>query len=244
MDRTCAVDGCDRTARDHTLCPAHAWRLTKYGDPLAGPPFRKPRGAPHPDCAIDGCDKPGKFRTWHEWSDRRWCESHRRRWKLYGDPEGTPPPKVSTPAQLAALAAGRGVPRPRLSAEQRAENARRSSREWARRWRAENPDEARRVRREQMRTYGPEYRQRWNHHNRLRRLAIAPPDDLAHEYALILRGDPCSYCGRPVEHIDHIEPIARGGDGQWTNLTGACAGCNWQKNARPLLIFLLDRLPA
>lgn len=132
--------------------------------------------------------------------------------------------------------------KPRLTPEQAAENDRRSAREYARRWRAENPDEARRVRREHMATYGPEYRQRWNHYNRLRRLGMAPPDELADEYARVLRGDPCCYCGDPMEHVDHIEPIARGGSGAWDNLTAACAACNQRKNARPLLVFMLDRV--
>jgi 5-methylcytosine-specific restriction endonuclease McrA len=134
--------------------------------------------------------------------------------------------------------------RPRLTVQQALENDRRCSREWARRWRAENPDEARRQRRQQMAAYGPEYRQRWNHYNRLRRLQIAPPDDLADEYALVLRGDPCCYCGAPMEHVDHIDPIARRGTGAWDNLTAACADCNLRKSARPLLEFLLVRLAA
>lgn len=133
---------------------------------------------------------------------------------------------------------------PKLTPEQAAENDRRCAREYARRWRAENPDEARRVRREHMATYGPEYRHRWNHYNRLRRLAIAPPDDLANEYALILRGDPCCYCGAQMEHVDHIHPIARGGDGAWDNLTAACASCNSRKNSRDLLTFMAHRRDA
>lgn len=95
-----------------------------------------------------------------------------------------------------------------------------------------------------MATYGPEYRHRWNHYNRLRRLELAPPDELAAEYAEVLRGDPCSYCGRLCEHIDHIDPIARSGNGAWHNLTAACALCNRRKGAKPLLMFLLSQLPA
>ena len=127
---------------------------------------------------------------------------------------------------------------PRLTPEQAKENSRRSAREWARRWRADNPEEARRVRRAHMNSYGPEYRHKWNHYNRLRRLEIAPPDELANEYSLVLRGDPCSYCGDCMEHIDHIEPVARNGSGSWDNLTAACAACNHAKGVRTLLEFL------
>jgi 5-methylcytosine-specific restriction endonuclease McrA len=61
------------------------------------------------------------------------------------------------------------------------------------------------------------------------------------EYASVLYSDPCSYCGAPAAHVDHIEPIAAGGARGWTNLTSACASCNHQKSARPLLTFLLSR---
>lgn len=131
---------------------------------------------------------------------------------------------------------------PRLTAEQRRTNDRASSREYARRWRAENPDESRRRRREHMATYGPDYRHGWNHYNRLRRASIERPDDLSVEYVSILRGDPCGYCGARMEHVDHIVPIRDGGTGAWDNLTAACADCNARKNTRPLLSFLLARV--
>lgn len=131
---------------------------------------------------------------------------------------------------------------PELTPEQALENDRRAKREYARRWRAENPDESRRVRREHMNAYGPEYRHKWNHYNRLRRRAVATPDELSNAYALVLRGDPCSYCGGPMQHIDHIDPIALGGSGSWDNLTAACADCNHVKGPRRLLDFMLCQL--
>ena len=45
-----------------------------------------------------------------------------------------------------------------------------------------------------------------------------------------------------MEHVDHIQPIARGGTGSWDNLTAACAFCNGSKNSRTLLDFMLSRL--
>lgn len=62
----------------------------------------------------------------------------------------------------------------------------------------------------------------------------------------ILRGDPCSYCGRAIEGtVDHVEPIdplvsrrGIGGKHDWTNLVGACAACNHRKGNRALLRFL------
>ena len=35
----------------------------------------------------------------------------------------------------------------------------------------------------------------------------------ARDYAAILAGDPCCYCGESSQHIDHIEPLSCGGDG-------------------------------
>jgi hypothetical protein len=60
-------------------------------------------------------------------------------------------------------------------------------------------------------------------------------------YPAILMGDPCSYCGAPAEHIDHIVPLARGGSGDWDNLTASCAACNLSKSAKSLLDFMLSR---
>lgn len=61
------------------------------------------------------------------------------------------------------------------------------------------------------------------------------------EYVSILRKDPCSYCGAPSEHIDHIIPVTKGGASHWTNLTAACSACNRNKMTSDLLGFLLRR---
>lgn len=61
------------------------------------------------------------------------------------------------------------------------------------------------------------------------------------EYVLILRSDPCVYCGAPSKHIDHIVPFADGGPTEWDNLAPACLRCNVRKSRRSLLTFLLVR---
>lgn len=63
----------------------------------------------------------------------------------------------------------------------------------------------------------------------------------AAEYARVLACDPCCYCGRPAEHIDHIDALSVGGSGDWTNLTAACCFCNGSKHAKSLLAFLIGR---
>lgn len=96
-----------------------------------------------------------------------------------------------------------------------------------RRWRVENLERTRK-------------------YSRDRRRAIRCGDDSPEtlEYIAILAADPCSYCGKPVEHIDHVEPVARGGANGWENLTGACARCNQSKGPKPLLAWMLEKLPA
>ena len=48
----------------------------------------------------------------------------------------------------------------------------------------------------------------------------------------------CQYCGKSapevVLHVDHIKPVAEGGNNGMLNLITACAGCNLGKGAREL----------
>jgi 5-methylcytosine-specific restriction endonuclease McrA len=48
----------------------------------------------------------------------------------------------------------------------------------------------------------------------------------------------CRYCGARAPgvelHIDHVEPVARGGRNDMENLATACSTCNAGKGARPL----------
>ncbi len=71
-----------------------------------------------------------------------------------------------------------------------------------------------------------------------RRRHEAPLDP---DYARLLLGDPCSYCGGPCEQIDHIVPVAAGGEGGAGNMTAACRSCNSAKRDKPLLTFLSSR---
>jgi 5-methylcytosine-specific restriction endonuclease McrA len=99
-----------------------------------------------------------------------------------------------------------------------------------RRWHARHPDRVREITRAALR-------------RRRARLNGAPVGDpaLTDAYALILRCDPCSYCGAPGEHLDHIVAVSRGGGHVWDNLTSACTHCNVSKYSASLLEFLLYR---
>lgn len=239
-ERTCAVEGCLANYHCKGYCANHYTAWKRHGDPLKR--VRRLQGSAPPLCSIQGCGRPV--------DSRGWCDRHYRIWKRNGDPLVTKAPyqPCRTPEaferRLSGLAIGRAMPRERMPEEERLRRNRANGRASQARIRAANPEETRRKRRQQMANYGPGYRQKWNHYNRLRRKGIAPPTPEAGEYALILRGDPCCYCGAPMEHVDHIEPIALGGIGDWDNLTAACALCNLQKNTKPLLTFLLERRTA
>ena len=59
----------------------------------------------------------------------------------------------------------------------------------------------------------------------------------------IVRADPCAWCGGAGGSVDHIVPrsrCSRGRQKSWTNLTGACAECNGQRDDAPALQWLAD----
>jgi 5-methylcytosine-specific restriction endonuclease McrA len=87
----------------------------------------------------------------------------------------------------------------------------------------------------------PRELQRWlkDEARRVAKAKISQVSGETAEYVAIIRKDPCSYCGAPMEHVDHIVPFAAGGPTDWTNLTPACARCNLRKNSKDLLFFLL-----
>jgi 5-methylcytosine-specific restriction endonuclease McrA len=62
------------------------------------------------------------------------------------------------------------------------------------------------------------------------------------EWEVVLRADPCSYCGSPGGTVDHITPKAwRSRHEGPSGMTGACERCNGAKGVWPLLPFLLLR---
>lgn len=64
-------------------------------------------------------------------------------------------------------------------------------------------------------------------------------DQAAVDFSYIALGDPCSYCSGDSDNVDHIDAASAGGSNDWTNLTGACASCNFAKHTTPMLHFLL-----
>ena len=56
-----------------------------------------------------------------------------------------------------------------------------------------------------------------------------------------LTTEPCYHCGAPAEHIDHIVPIARGGNHGIGNLAPMCAACNLSKGSKTYAEFKYGR---
>lgn len=54
-------------------------------------------------------------------------------------------------------------------------------------------------------------------------------------------GGKCVYCGGDGTTIDHVVPIARGGSHSVNNVVPACPTCNSSKNAKPLLLWMLQK---
>lgn len=44
-----------------------------------------------------------------------------------------------------------------------------------------------------------------------------------------LKGRVCAYCGKPATHVDHKDPISRGGTNEMGNLQPVCGSCNVKK---------------
>jgi 5-methylcytosine-specific restriction endonuclease McrA len=44
----------------------------------------------------------------------------------------------------------------------------------------------------------------------------------------------CAYCDQRATHLDHVEPLSRGGSDVESNIVPACAGCNLSKGAKTL----------
>lgn len=106
-------------------------------------------------------------------------------------------------------------------------------------WRMANQDYGQKYYRIRANQY-PQFWLAYTRANELRR--NAPLDDTAFEWAKIIKQDPCSYCGKRSNSIDHIDPIILGGKSNWDNLTPACRSCNSSKNSKRLFLFLSTKM--
>lgn len=93
-------------------------------------------------------------------------------------------------------------------------------------WKQDNPEMA---------------REHGRKNSRNRRIALDPLNTVAVGWIQILEGDPCAYCGGPMEEVDHIVPVKHDGTNDWDNLAATCKSCNASKYTRSLLEYLLCR---
>lgn len=63
--------------------------------------------------------------------------------------------------------------------------------------------------------------------------------ELSRGWREALLQDPCVYCGRPSEGLDHIKASTKGGSDHWENRAPACARCDNAKGNAPLLVFMV-----
>lgn len=97
--------------------------------------------------------------------------------------------------------------------------------DYIRRWKREHPDKVARA-----------------HQQRSQRMQVT--DEVQREideYTQVILSDPCVYCGCRSEQADHIVPLSRSGQHDWTNLAPVCAPCNVTKHTKGLLEFLMYR---
>lgn len=58
-------------------------------------------------------------------------------------------------------------------------------------------------------------------------------------YILARDGHTCQYCSAPATTVDHVEPVAKGGEIlNPENLVAACVSCNSKKQDKPSAFFL------
>ncbi|MEU1134920.1 HNH endonuclease [Streptomyces sp. NPDC005900] len=86
------------------------------------------------------------------------------------------------------------------------------------------------------------YRKAWRAANRPDRVEFRQGGPEAVSYARFIGNDPCVYCGGSSQAIDHINPVTRGGMGEWSNLAPICTSCNSSKSNKHVLQFLMYRL--
>lgn len=95
-------------------------------------------------------------------------------------------------------------------------------REYIRKWRQENPDAV-----------------RAHANNRRARLINAEGEITADIIQDLFNRFPVCSCGQPTEHLDHIQPLSRGGSNLPDNLIPLCSACNLQKSAKTAEEYLL-----
>ncbi|WP_454333449.1 HNH endonuclease [Streptomyces glaucescens] len=83
------------------------------------------------------------------------------------------------------------------------------------------------------RRLSPDERHRLTHKRRAKSYGV---EHVAYSRTVILERwrHTCAYCGGFATHLDHVEPLSKGGADVEANIVPACAACNLSKGAKTL----------
>lgn len=129
-----------------------------------------------------------------------------------------------------------------IVAKYRAKNPE-AARASVRNWHQKNPEyeQARYKRRRQDPQQVEKMRASGQRRKARHRVASEIVDTLTLEQTLWLRSQCCSYCMGKAGELDHVVPLASGGDNSIDNIVPCCRKCNASKGAKSLLHFFLAR---
>lgn len=71
---------------------------------------------------------------------------------------------------------------------------------------------------------------------RIRTLVCTNPPN----WRKVLKADPCPFCYNTSVSVDHVVPVAHGGQNKWDNLVGMCRTCNEEKAHFSVVGFLIN----
>lgn len=115
------------------------------------------------------------------------------------------------------------------------EQVRAAGREYATRYRQEQPEKARESRRKNYEKNRDSFRERAHR----RRAGINGESFTKEQFAELVEqfNGCCAYCLAPDDNLtaDHMRPISKGGGNEIENIVPACQKCNGQKHSRTLL---------
>lgn len=230
LPSACRIPSCGLAVnhKSEQLCRAHARRLWRYGDPLAGGPMRPRTGATKP-----ARDFPDGTRV---------CNVCDQRLPLEGFPQdasGTGGRRTScSDCHSAKARAWYSANRERQAARQLAR--RQANIEQHRQWDMERYERDR----DKRIALATDH----SHKRRLRMLAGEYDRTVTRANLRKQYGDQCFYCSTVMDFarythqtkpgnlasIEHVWPISKGGGHTWENVVLACLDCNLRKNARTL----------
>lgn len=239
--RTCSIEACDGVHRARGWCSKHYQRWKAFGDPMVE---RKARVAPERGCSIEACTRVHR--------SLGLCSPHYTRLRKYGDPLAAAQPKPTRRCEKAGCNDShyaRGLCRihyrevhhkiygDKKRAQQREyyQRNKKARLEYARKWRAENPDKIKAQNDTWSRSPRGKARALIRDHSRQAAYYRAPGVVPTYEdYIKLLAATECAYCSRSITlrtmAIDHVIPWSRGGSASIGNLAASCRPCNQSKS--------------